>query len=369
MCADIFFEKFEEKTHFKLGDAFDFFFSDELNFGIDGYLWDDGFESEFEAVKGYPIKEHYRELFVCEGDFIRTRTDYYDVMVELINRNYFSVIYDFHESRGMTYGCDHGSRGLDPAEFGSYFSTQKYNQEPGCDQPMLASDIIKNKVAASIANVNRRSRVWLEGFYGSGWGTNTEMLTDTICRNYAMGHNLLALHGTYYTTLGGFWEWAPPCNLIRMPYRDSMKELLRAVKRMSYIMSQGHRFAKLAIHYPTASLQCGLGGRDVKAAFDTAEYLYKNGMDFDFVDDEALAGADIVSQGLRIADNTYEYVVFFDGEAVRAATADVKKRLLETECTVFDGVPKEDILTALKRQHLDVTLERDGACDGRRKRA
>lgn len=356
LVCEYFFEEFEKRTHGKLGEDFDFFFSDELGFGIDGYLWNEDFEDEFKAAKGYDIKDHYRELFILEGDYIKTRTDYYDVMVALMNRNYFSVIYNFHESRGMTYGCDHGSRGLDPVEFGSYFSTQKYNQGPGCDQPMLGSDIIKNKVAASIANVNRRPRVWLEGFYSSGWGTSSEMLTDAICRNYVMGHNLLALHGTYYTTLGGFWEWAPPCNLIRMPYRDAMKDLLDTVKRMSYIMSRGYRYTKVAVHYPTASLQCRCDGSDVKEAFKTAEYLYKNGIDFDFVDDEALLSAKIVQNGAQIGENTYEYFVFPKSDVMRRSVCDLIEHLKRTDATVFRGEDKQIIRDTLRERCPDVTV-------------
>lgn len=64
----------------------------------------------------------------------------------------------------MLYGCDHGWRGLRVDEFGDYFRTQKWNQGPGCDQPMLQHNLIKNKVAASIAHLYERPRVWLEGF-------------------------------------------------------------------------------------------------------------------------------------------------------------------------------------------------------------
>lgn len=356
LVCQYFFDEFEKRTGFTAGKQFDFFFSDELNFGINGYLWDEEFEKEFFVLKGYNIKEHYRELFVDENDYIKTRTDYYDVMVALMNRNYFGVIYNYHESRGMTYGCDHGSRGYDPVEFGSYFSTQKFNQGPGCDQPNLSSDIIKNKVAASIANVHKRPRVWLEGFYGSGWGTSSEMLTDAICRNYAMGHNLLALHGMYYTTLGGFWEWAPPCNLIRMPYKDAMKELLTAVLRMSYIMSRGYRHTKIAIHYPTASLQCGCDAADVREAFDIAEYIYKNGLDFDFLDDEALLSAEVENDGLKIGSNTYKYIIFPKSNIMRDKVRDLIKQLDDTDAILFRGISKDDICKKLFDICPDVTV-------------
>ena len=40
-----------------------------------------------------------------------------------------------------------------------------------------------------------------------------------------MGQNLLTLHGLYYSTHGGWWEWAPPCNHFRMPYWPHMGAL------------------------------------------------------------------------------------------------------------------------------------------------
>ena len=64
----------------------------------------------------------------------------------------------------MIYGCDHGGRGRNVVEFGDYFRTQRWNQGPGCDQPGLGRDLIKNKVASSIAHLYQRPRVWLEGY-------------------------------------------------------------------------------------------------------------------------------------------------------------------------------------------------------------
>lgn len=205
-----FFGMFEQRFPGECGKGLNFFFSDELNFGIHGKLWDDFFADAFIARKGYDIRPLLYLVF-CEGnpEAVSVRLDYYDVIVALEEENYFRKVCRWHEERGMTYSCDHGSRGYDVVEFGDYMRTQKYNQGPGCDQPGLASDIIKNKVAASIAHLHHRPRVWLEGFYGSGWGTTSTQLTDAIARNYVMGQNLLSLHGLYDSTHGGWWEWAP----------------------------------------------------------------------------------------------------------------------------------------------------------------
>ena len=80
----------------------------------------------------------------------------------------------------MTFGCDHGGRGQDVTEFGDYFRTMKWNQGPGNDQPHLASNIIKSKVSSSIAHLYQRPRVWLEGFYSSGWQTSGADVADAV---------------------------------------------------------------------------------------------------------------------------------------------------------------------------------------------
>ena len=57
----------------------------------------------------------------------------------LAEEGFFKPVFDWHEARGMIYGCDHGGRGYDVTEFGDYFRTQRWNQGPGCDQPALSA--------------------------------------------------------------------------------------------------------------------------------------------------------------------------------------------------------------------------------------
>lgn len=323
---DVFFGEFERRLGQEDARSLNFFFSDELDFGIDGDLWDDFFADEFLALKGYDIRPRLTELFIGNAGDVKVRLDYRDVIVALEEKNYFSKVYGWHEERGMTYGCDHGGRGYNVVEFGDYMRTQKYNQGPGCDQPRLTSDIIKNKVASSIAHLHRRPRVWLEGFYGSGWGTSTEGLTDAIARNYVMGQNLLSLHGLYYSTHGGWWEWAPPCNCFRMPYWSHMESLLGAVERLSYIMTRGVHVCHIGIIYPVDAVD---GGRDgdlsVSTAFGLADRLYSRGLDLDYLDRESIVSADITDGALCISGESYAFIVVPE---MRTLRRDLYEKLL-----------------------------------------
>ena len=304
-----FFQRFADK----LGDDADnlnFFFSDELDFKLRGWLWDERFYGEFKKRKGYDIEPHLNALF--ENDYPdkeKYRLDYNDVMVSLSEKNFFIPLYQWHEQRGLIFGCDHGGRGKDVVEFGDYFRTQRWLQAPGCDQPNLQHDVVKNKVASSIAHLYNRPRTWLEGFYGSGWQTSSTDLTAALFANYAQGQNLLSLHGLYYSTPDSRWEWAPPCNHFRMPYWQHTPKLLECMERLSYLLSQGTHCADIAIIYPVESVVAGDGNDAVDCAFRIANELYYKGMDFDFIDYQSLQRADISEKKLKISGEAYQVLI------------------------------------------------------------
>jgi hypothetical protein len=317
-----FFQRFEDRLPGEGGKGLNFFFSDELTFGVKGNLWNDRFAEEFRRRKGYDLIPELPALFLDTGPRApKVRLDYRDVLVSLCEENYFRPIFLWHSRRGMLYGCDHGWRGRDVLEFGDYFRTQRWTTGPGNDQPRLESDIVKNKVASSIAHLYQRPRAWLEGYYGSGWGTSTADITDATFRNYVMGHTLLTLHGLYYTTYGGFWEWAPPCNHFHMPYWSHMGEFLRCVERLSYLLSQGVHRCDVAVVYPVAPMEAGINGKEsTDAAFTLAPILFDRGIDFDFIDFESLARAQIKKKELRVSGEAYRVLILPAMAAVRFST-------------------------------------------------
>ena len=319
---EVFFQRFEDRNPGEAGKALNFFFSDELQFGVSGNLWNARFAGEFQKRKGYDLRPEMAALFLDIGPRTpKVRLDYRDVMVALQEEGYFKPLFDWHQKHGMIYGCDHGGRGRDVAEFGDYFRTQRWNQGPGTDQPRLAKDLIKAKVAASIAHLYNRPRVWLEGFYGSGWGTTSAEVADATFANFAMGYNLLTLHGLYYSTKGGWWEWAPPCNHFHMPYWAHMGEFLHCVERFSFLASQGHHVCDTAVLYPVAAVEAGMNGPEaVQAAFGAGTALYNHGLDFDFMDFESLARAEVRDGRLHVSEESYRVLVLPAMKAARWST-------------------------------------------------
>jgi len=320
--AEKFFEQFERRFPGECGKGLNFFFSDELDFGVKGHLWNSRFAEEFIGRKGYDIVPELPALFADIGPRTpKIRLDFSDVMTALTEEGFFKPVYEWHQRRGMTMGCDHGGRGLDVVEFGDYFRTQRWNQGPGADQPRLGTNLIKAKVASSMAHLYQRPRVWLEGFYSSGWGTSSEDVVDATFANFNMGFNLHSLHGMYYSTHGGWWEWAPPDNTFRMPYWKDMRGFMSCVRRLSYLFTQGTHSCDVAIMYPVSPMEAGMEGKEaVTVAFDSAGKLYERAIDFDFMDFHSLERSTIGGKELHVSGESYKILVLPAMTAIRHST-------------------------------------------------
>ena len=143
--------------------------------------------------------------------------------------------------------------------------------------------------------------MWLEGYHSLGWGAAPETLMYATCENYLYGCTLLNLHGLYYTTYGSHWEWAPPCYHFRMPYWAHMGVFLRYFEHLSYLLSQGRLACDVAVVYPVAPYEADMDGEAAKdTAFDLARRLMADGINFEFIDNDSLAGAVVADGRLNV---------------------------------------------------------------------
>ncbi len=316
-----FFQPFEDRNPGRSSKGLNYFFNDELHIGVDKFAWNVDFAEEFRQRKGYDLIEVLPAMWADMGDITpKVRMDYADVRMSLMEERYFKPIYDWHASRGMIFGCDSGGRGRNPHEFGDYFRATRWYSAPGHDTPGGRADLIKGKVSSSIANLYQQPRVWLEGYHSLGWGATPELLMFATRENYLYGCTLLNLHGLYYTTYGSHWEWAPPCYHFRMPYWGHMDVFLRYFERLSYLMSQGHMCCDVAVVYPVAPFEAEMNGKAAKdTAFDLGNQLMKAGINFEFIDNDSLARAEVANGRLivRAAQASYQALVFPNMQAVR----------------------------------------------------
>ena len=305
--VEAYFGRFEQRLDSAGRRGMNYFFQDELQYPLNIHSWCEDMPEQFMARKGYDIVPLLPLLFKTDIDTTtaRVRLDYAEVLTQLAEERYFRPIFNWHQQRGLIYGCDNEGRGLEPLAYLDYFRAISWFTAPGNDAPARGSSFRQTKVSSSVAHLYQRPRTWLEAFHSMGWNSNGAWLTRQLDHHLIAGGNLLCLHGLYYSTHGGWWEWAPPCFHFRMPYWPHMKHWLRYAERMCYVLSQGSHVCDIAVLYPTEELQA-YPGTSPEPTFRVTDQLSESGIDYDYIDYQSLQHAEIGEQCFTIAGEKYQ---------------------------------------------------------------
>ncbi|WP_405709864.1 MULTISPECIES: hypothetical protein [unclassified Streptomyces] len=312
--------------------------------------WSTGFADAFLRLRGYDITERLDALYAdcADGDVRRIRRDYHLTRAELAEEAFFRPLAAWHERHGLLIGCDQ----QDPARAGhpvagvelyaDYARTHRWFSAPGSDHHGDA------RVHSSLAHLYGRPRTWVEAFHSTGWGGTLEETFDWLLPWLRAGATLYNPHAVYYTTKGGWWEWAPPGTDWRQPYWRHHRVFADAVARLCAILSLGHHLCDIAVLLPTTTAQAGtaLDGVDEAAARAQSDYLQlvgdmawfhtrpglldRLGLDADVIDDASVARARIsrLDDGvrLRVAEEAYSTIVLPSCTVLERETAE---RLVE----------------------------------------
>lgn len=340
---------FDRECPGEVGRTLKVFFQDELDFGSRMPFWSDCLRSAFGSRQGYDLWPLLPALWIELGPLtLKARLDYAQVVISELERNYFQPVFQWHERRGTLFGHDNLGRGeirRGREHYGDYFRAMRWYSAPGCDDPKIDGQrAFKGlKVNSSIAHLHRRPRVWVEAFHSSGWGTTPAEVVAALNEDFACGATLVNLHGLYYTTKGGWWEWAPPDFHFRQPYWEHCGPLNDYLTRVSWLLSQGTHHCDVALLYPSAALEAepaapGLpkphahvGNRAIedlesacadpeRVAFGLGKFLFDRACDFDFIDFESLARAKSAEAELRVADEAYRVLILPAMTVVRLST-------------------------------------------------
>ncbi len=323
---EVYFQPFEDHMDARGRKGMNYFFQDELTYYPDLTSWCEDMPEQFLRRKGYDITPHLPSLFEDKGEeSVRTRLDYAEVVTELTEERFFKPIYDWHAGRGLIYGCDNQGRGLEPTVYMDYFRASSWFTAPGNDAPARGSSFTQTKVSSSVAHLYQRPRTWLEAFHSMGWDANGAVLTHQLDHHIIAGGNLLCMHGLYYSTHGGWWEWAPPSFHFRMPYWPHMKKWLRYAERLCFVLSQGRHVCDVAILYPTETMQA-IPGTDFDFCREVSETISRAGIDFDFIDYKSLQNASVSDGTISVAGENYKVLILADIRAMHEDTAEAIAR-------------------------------------------
>ncbi len=316
----VYFDRYEKHVGKSADKGMNYFFQDELYYPIGFDSWSEDFTTEFKKHKGYDIRLYLPGLKDNIGAITpKIRLDFSDVLMNLAEERYFKPVYDWNASRGLIYGCDNLGRGMEPIAYLNYFRAISWFTAPGNDAPSRGSSFIQTKVSSSIAHMYDRPRTWLEAFHSMGWGSSGSWLSRQIDHHIIAGGNLVCMHGLYYSTHGGWWEWAPPCFHFRMPYWPHMKKWLEYTERLSYLLSQGRHVCDIVIMYPVEPKQA-YPDFNPGNVFKLASDLSNVGLDYDFIDSQSLKKSTVSEGILSAGTETYKVIIMADMKAMHHAT-------------------------------------------------
>ncbi|MBI3944297.1 MAG: hypothetical protein HY321_00080, partial [Armatimonadetes bacterium] len=312
-------------------------FQDELYIWMHP-AWSRVLAPEFLARKGYDLVPLLPALWEDVGaQTPKVRVDYFDVTVSLVEECYFRPIFEYLDAHGVIHSHDNWGRfgriSQQTTGYGDYFRTMRWYSAPGCDDPGRRSDGWRNfpdvKLASSIAHLYRRPYVWMEAFHSCGHGASPAEMMPWINANLAYGMTLYDFHGIFYTSYGGWYEWAPSSSCFRQPYWRHYGSLSDYITRLCYLLSQGAHRCDVAILYPVTTVQADLGGKDAfsdpgKAAetapWDLGRHLFGRGVDVDYIDFDSLQRAEVREGALQVAGEAYRVLVLPATATLRFAT-------------------------------------------------
>ena len=190
----------------------------------------------------------------------KVRLDYADLVTSELERCYFNPFFNGMSSMALcmvTTTLGAATCALAANTTAIIFRTMRWYSAPGCDDPRVNGQrAFKGlKVNSSIAHLYHRPRVWVEAFHSSGWGTTPAEVVAAMNEDFVYGATVVNLHGLYYTTYGGWWEWASPDFHFRQPYWEHCGPLNDYFTRLSWLLSQGVHRCDVAILYPSAALK------------------------------------------------------------------------------------------------------------------
>jgi hypothetical protein len=324
--------EFERRLGHRLGTVVVGSFQDELPAMP---TWSPTFAAEFARRRGYELTPLLPALSDVDNPAgTAVRRDYHLTRAELAEEAFFRPHAEWHRRHGLLSACDQQdpARAGHPVEgvqlYADYARTHRWFSAPGSDHHGDA------RLHSSLAHLYGHPRTWLEAFHSSGWGGTLEETFDWLLPWLRAGATLYDPHATYYSTRGGWWEWAPPSTDWRQPYWKHYPVFAGAVARLCAALSLGRHVCDVAVLLPTTTVQAGTGvpgaATTQVATGAAARLAHRTYLDLvgdmtwfhtvpgvldrlrreaDVIDDDSLARADVAGGRVRVAGEEYRVVI------------------------------------------------------------
>lgn len=336
-------KKFLELTHegYKqtVGDAFGQtvpgFFTDEpamyyYHVGLKNYVvpWSKQMFKIFRERRGYDLKPYLPALYRNIGEkTTQVRYDFWRTLTEQYAETYYKQIRDWCEENGVLFTghvlFEEHLRLAARCE-GNIFKYLEQMHMTGVDHlypkigsPQEPDQHVALKLASSAAHHYGSPRLLCESMGGTYWDCTLERMKWQNNWEYALGVNLFNNHGYHYTIEGERKRDWPPSQFYHHTWWKYYDRFTDYNARLSHALTGGRHVAKVLMLYPIASAWTNYMPQEVSRTAELIEAdfhyltdtLLRLHFDFDYVDEDVLAKAEVGDGTIRIRDEVYEVFV------------------------------------------------------------
>lgn len=250
-----FIEEIYEEYERRAGKNFEGFFTDEPQISRStGFPWSFTLKEKFYEKYGYDLIEHINELFFDEGEYKRTRVDYWKLVTELFSENFFKQIYDWCSEHGYKFTghlvCEE-SLMSQLCSNGACMPHYEYFHIPGMDWLCRGiKDCYTPMALGSVAAQLGKRQVLSETFALSGHNVSHNELKRMYEWQMVRGVNLLCTHLEGYSLRGIRKRDYPPAMYYQQPWWVDMNVFFDAVSRVGMILAEGKPDADTLLIHP-----------------------------------------------------------------------------------------------------------------------
>jgi hypothetical protein len=291
------------------GNTLRFAFTDEpLAFGVNSsqLTWTDDFAEVFQQRKGYDLRPYLAELlkeFSADEhpELTKVLVDYHDIRSQLFVERFLWPIRDWCRENGLLsaghFGGEDEPSGNAFHGFGHILRALRGLDLPGVD--VIWRQLFPGgrshqfpKYASSAARQKNQPYVLTESFAVYGNGLFPGQMKWLIDQQFVRGCSLLVGACYPYSTRDHFLAGERPHFGPNNPLWKYMDIFHAYTARLSYLLTRGRPVCSTAVYYDVRSIWAGGKFRERASLLhdQLANVILKAQCDFDYIDDDLLAG-------------------------------------------------------------------------------
>ena len=332
------------------GKAVKYTFMDEPAMPQDHYGanlgWTADFDDVFRRKKGYDIRPFAKRILDSKHTFdagiAKQRIDYFDVMADLFVERFMKPIKDWGNANGL--GSSGHLNGEDIPEwasrygYGALLRAMRLMDVPGVDViwRQLFPETVDNpgkrspfpRYASSVAHQQGHMLAMTESFGIYGNSFTPDQMKWLVDYQLVRGINMFVF-GYYNLSNAGQWMllFEPHSGPVT-PWWEMEKPYFEYMARTGQILADGKPAVDIAVYFDSRGFWAGGSETDTAGAMHYAisDTLDKMNCEYEFVDDDALATAEIKNGRLLVGAMSYSTLVMPTSKWMRE---DAKAKLAE----------------------------------------